>query len=998
MSTHLEHLEALDTRLADCLSRQPDLTRILRLRFKDQFPRLNLLPEQVMIGERTLPDVIAARLQAPHLALPMPPAAPFPQDLWPTLQRFIERFCEQLPRLLPDYHTRFWMSEAATLQTLRLAQLRSEIALREQDRTLPASAIALLQRVLAHPDASARDALPASRRPGVYELHVRSAEQAVVLPCAFVLTQRDARGHPDPFGAFSVPPRTRPHTVEPSANAGIAVLYTLGFGLESFACLADLHQELTERLDDERQGRALLCGLAGADLELALNPDALLLVETFLPLVERGVQALIARQRDNLDEAMRAPVGAQDFAALHQRLAAAAQLLPLIDSKACLRTRYAALLEKHMPNWLKHSTNAHKIQLVQSMHHLALAVAKAAAPGVPSVVEYGQRDTLLAYARRQLLRDLRAVTGEDIDPDHIFISTTTAHQTGPLTVPTNPGSSIPGRAIDSTGPTLTLAGQRRTLTELALENVSYLDPTYWLTARVTRLSGELPATLTPSVLKGLVRRLNIGAHYPQYLRERLLHGPESEWRREAHRNLTQARLHAEALKAHHAKHLLPDRNHRGYQWINTVLQHPDSQTRPTVEGHVLQVSQLLLGGATVAGAWVVAPAAPHSVAALLLYTPDAPDRRAWREYPSRQALAGAWRADKALRTYLAQRVALGERERVKRLLEQANLAKLIDTQVIEGDFISQAYTAEVRQAIANSDALSTSTAESNRHLVWDSAVNLLELINVVLPAKVMLPLALARALWSCWNGIESFIEQHRDESLKHFMVMIAQLTDAGAAAVGTTFMARTLRRINLKPPMPINPQYAVSEALTSLRYRIDGQYQEGVYERRSADGGPSEYFMTDLHGRSYQVLFEGDKWTVRDARNPEAYFPSLIRRNSAGELELVSDVRWQGQTPDIQALMHRAALPHHALPEGTANAHGLLQVGNARYLRLGPYVFSVRQSLRAGRYLLLIPAERLQPLKATVLLQRNAQDSGWEVKVRQAGMVSEWLAFEVAAT
>ena len=75
-----------------------------------------------------------------------------------------------------------------------------------------------------------------------------------------------------------------------------------------------------------------------------------------------------------------------------------------------------------------------------------------------------------------------------------------------------------------------------------------------------------------------------------------------------------------------------DHAQRGYQWVKAVLDAPNPGDRAKVEGHDIVASQVMMGGLPVEGIIAIGARQPQSVPTVMLYTPDAPDGRHFREY------------------------------------------------------------------------------------------------------------------------------------------------------------------------------------------------------------------------------------------------------------------------------------------------------------------------------------------------------------------------------
>lgn len=987
----IEQLEALDASIQAMLARQPGVFDLLRSRLLDQFPHLpaGLDIRQVSAEGNSLEHIIESRWLSGNL--PRFAQASVALDYRTheqrssrllvdarQLARFVDIFCGQFKQLYYDTFTRFWLTHREQgspvrlwLRQRRIEQLRLEALLRNLDDTLGGPAKALLQQLFDYPDQPSRAALAADTQAVVSQLQLQNlgTGRALSLPGVFV--------------------------AQAQGGDGPVLIRTQAFGLEEFESLAALHVEFAERLDDERQGLALLQLFSRAETNWLGEPDNLLFKPLLADVFATGVEDIIRWQKAHADQALgempHAP-GYGSLQTLDNQLRRAADVAPYLARHALLRTRYAKLLEKHMPAWLRTASHEAVTLIMLSLQELATALEMAADRKLPGIAQFGERATLLAYAREQLRERIASDHSLRVDPDRITVTVVRAVPTGPVTVPTNPNSSIAARLKEQAGATLTLLPRTLTLTEQALENIGALNVDYWLTAQVSFLDAPRQARLTPAYIKQIVRELDIGGGYYRHLAQRLLHSPEAVWRQEHYRRITLARMHAEAIKARFAGHFLADREERGYHWAQSVLQQPDRGTgRPLVHGHAIEVQQLVLDGATVRGVLIIAPPTPDSVQALLVYTPHAPDRRAWREFASRSAMFATFQNDAALREYLAQRVSAHAAPALRRQLGKQPFGALVRLAIIRGDFVLQSYQADVRHALAETRVHATSTAQVNRETAWDIGLTALEVVSMALPAKVLLPLTLGHALWAFWDGIEAVQHEQRPAALEHFMHSLSRLTQAGYAVSGSPVFAKALRKLPVKAPSPLPPSLRSKGELSNLRYRVDSIYREGVYEQVSEDGGPAQYYMEDKAGRRYQVLFDGERWHVVDARNPQTYFNSLVRRNAQGELETIVDVRWQGGTPDLPKLLGEFQVTGISHTQLQADERGITNHAGNTYLVLGNRLLLMRKSLLAGRYRLISPPHRQPPVSASVLLRYETQPPGWEVKVKQRGVASVWL-------
>ncbi|MGE1115927.1 hypothetical protein ACQJ0K_30005, partial [Priestia megaterium] len=78
--------------------------------------------------------------------------------------------------------------------------------------------------------------------------------------------------------------------------------------------------------------------------------------------------------------------------------------------------------------------------------------------------------------------------------------------------------------------------------------LAWFNYDYWLTARVSHTEARtLPPELTPAYVKTLVRSLNAGGRYADFLYTQLVDSRTGRWRLLAHTRINRARMRAEAV-------------------------------------------------------------------------------------------------------------------------------------------------------------------------------------------------------------------------------------------------------------------------------------------------------------------------------------------------------------------------------------------------------------------------------------------------------------------
>ncbi|WP_296234737.1 dermonecrotic toxin domain-containing protein [Pseudomonas sp. UBA4617] len=866
-------------------------------------------------------------------------------------------------------------SRRVRLADIRRAMMHAEIALRLADQTLSTDLATVITTFLDLPCAWQRSAQPRAQRAQAYRPTLSRSSPAwrASLPGMFVIVTGQEEGN----------------DLEPGQATGPVILCGLSQGIETYSSLGDLHHELCERLDDPLQRSPLLQLLVDEGrIETAGQADRLS-YKWYAddPLLDQ-VDSLLDAQRLRLNLVWsrlppNATVAVDD-------LRKAMTLAEESGSKALLDTRYAMLLEKNLPDWLRSASPQALTHIMQSMQELVAAGQSVAAPGILTLRQFKQANTLQAWARERVRSRLRNDLGLTIAPSNIIVNVVHTRQTGPWINPLNPSIYVTWRGFQRVNGELVEAVRMSyPLDELAVRNLAWFDYDFWLTARVTARDGtSLPAALSPAYIKALVRSLNVGDGYASYLRTQLIDSSAGRWRLHAHAKVNRARMRAEAAKARYAGHLSQAWSERDYRWIEQVLAQPHNALRPPVDGHTVVVRQLLVHQHTVQGVLLLASNSP-SVSSFVLYTPDAPDRRAWRSFSGPRALLKLLRDKPPLRTYIAQRLMLLPPSWVEDLLRNGGLGKQLQTPAINDDLFYSCYMAEVRSLLAAADSDSRSTAEVDAEQALSLSWTLLDLISIVLPVKLMIPLSLGRMALEIWNGVEAYRREDLNGVLTHAYNALSHINDAGTSLASTGLMRRLMRGMPKQPPLPLPLRFSINPETSSLRYRIDGVHGEQVYEKASAFEGLSEYFIQDRHGRYYKVSFDGSRWRAIDPDVPDAYLTQPIKRLANGDWVIDSPLLWYDGLPNLERLFDDCRLKVHLHGTLAGEPEGLFQAHDQLYLQTRSGQLPLRRHLLPDRYHLQIPeAAQAKVVPWATLRWLHGQ---WRIRVRQAGRSSEWL-------
>lgn len=990
--TPLQRLSALDAQIQALLDPLPRLEEALDQCLVGLLPVAKAHARDLMIDGRSLLDLTGERLASLHVfALPPNCQVSLHDDVLnnvplAALSTRVEGFCRHLRQ---QHHGRvadYWAERDAqgTTRRDRLLQLRrrqwlEEIELRLADHTLDSDHAYQLRICLELALPWQRRHLPPERRPQVYRplLDSTSPNWRAALPGALVIVATGPEGQ----------------LLERYAAVGPAILCTFSHGIEAFASLNALHIELCERLDDPVQSEPLLRLCKDGDESQRMRQAERLRYDWLTDdMLDVQVTHLIDAQSTRLAETW--------LAAWHQgtqrhlqtfdaQLEKAMDLTAVLNSKHALATRYALLLEQHLPSWLKGSSQQRVTHIMQTLQDLATAIEQAAAPGILTLEQFRQRNTLLEWSRARLRERINQVFGLDLDPRAIKVSVTLARQIGPVLNPLMPSGYIPAASRPQVGDTLELVNVTYALDELALLNIAWFDVDYWLTARVHAEDGNAIPALTRSAVRQLVRELNAGASYVSYLQTHLIDSPAGQWRQEAHGRVNRARMRAEAVKARYAGHFLPDPLEQGYRWADVILRFPDSNWRATIEEHRISVRQLVIQGHTVQGVLLL-NAEVRSINSFVVYTPDAPDRRAWREYRTTRELLRALRGSTALRQYVTRRMPLADAVAVDTLLRRGRLGPHVTRPSIDGNLFQACYLAEVCALMSLVDSASRTNLELLGKAALDALWLLLDLISLVLPSRALSALSFGRASIAIWGGLEAMQEGDRREALNQAFDALSHTIDGINNFAGSTFMRQAMRGLPKPPSAPIPSQYATMPDGTQLRYRLDGIYGEGVYEKTAAAQGLPQYFIKDSHGHHYQVTFDGQRWRAVDPRQPNAYLKVPVIRRQDGEWVVDSPVLWYDGLPELVSLFADCVLSEPLVGTPTSTAIGLHTTQERLYLQTVGGQLALRAHLLDDHYHLQLPQTSSGVMQAWAVVRW--QDAQWQVRVRQIGRSSDWLA------
>lgn len=821
--------------------------------------------------------------------------------------RFLDTLAEGFLGAFKQFHERYWQAPLSAtdsrsrkqwLVQKRVEMLKVEVQLLKADGVLALSDELLFDLVTRHPDAVSRQRLD-GYRPCVYGVVIKDGPGGdIPLYGAFVITTRDQDDDKVlPVDAVK-PPQVRP--VESQANVGAVLLYLPGSGVEGFDSLASLDRELHRRLHNSAESSDLLALIAYKDqahgLAMAEQParqDRIRYQERLESVFLYSLDALFEKaQHDVADMLARYqdPDSGAEIGDLPQSLEQLVSVRDTFGASSTLMARLQKRTQVQIKDFLKGALPAD----VQAWEAATRAycdalVSLSEVDGLPDLAQFSDPAKLLEYSNTQVRIVLEAEHGLTVNPDHVMVHTKDY-------APRQPGSFIPGAKPQPAPPgTQVFTLHKRSLTALALENVSGLEAKFAEYSQLTGQDGEPYSALTTAQVKALVRKVNIGDSYERFLKDRLVTSSTALADQLHYVQLMHLQLRADALEAKMAGDFLPDRADRGYQWVMSVLDCPeDTDQRRQVEGHRILVQGLKLRGERVRGVLVFSSASA-SVSNKVVYTAQAPGGRRFHEYPDTSALYRDFINHSAWRDYLVERVALSARPLLRTTLRGRVSAALIMLERIAGNVLEAAYQLEASAVINQAGMQTTSTQETN----WETASTLLTLgldvVSVVLPIKIMLPIGLARCALSVISAVEAAQAGDRAGAAHYVVRSIGELLGAVLdGAIGTASIRR---------PTPAGLGLSAKKALAKKPGGVtplDGWEGQGVFTRNDPVSGAAQHFLEDK-GHWYSIFRDNDNtvWRVRDARKPHAYHHEAIRRNSQGAWEVRSPARGlRGGAPD----------------------------------------------------------------------------------------------------
>ncbi|MEE3635724.1 hypothetical protein UIA24_15885 [Pseudomonas sp. AL 58] len=613
------------------------------------------------------------------------------------------------------------------------------------------------------------------------------------------------------------------------------------------------------------------------------------------------------------------------LSALAQKPAAEADFLtlsPQVDYPTALQRLVAldveltqARFDAHTPAWYRDAPLAER----QQLHALETQVAAASQRFTEqSLLQVPDFESFVKAQATEKINQLLGTPAGTVDPDTIII---------------------------------TSPRERATFTHLLRngydDSISLTQATLDTSATFEGPEGVDLSPLRPENVSGAIRGQWVADRYIQVLRDTLLN-PEHEGyatRRQASVTLTQLQMSVAALRSK----LMGQITGEQYAWLSQTLssfQREDAPTRlahpvhllnfnleavfNTAEypwlaylGHLSWMNEHLGTVETVEGNYVML--APENTGQpALLYTPDAPDGLAFREFQSFEAsLAHAGMGD-YYKDRMRHKLGRWMSYRLHAVRRGAAAGPVLSSAPIMS--LQKAFHDQrIERKMTDVADLELGRADMISRITWTGVELVATAVTLPFPpasfavgaffalkesASAIKALAdgdrakaVQHALSSAFNTLGALGDmKHGFKGLGKLWKMLPHASDVSTTRIA---LAGNDALHGVAPPLSnrvIDRSFALKQRPKDLTLRTDGDFN-GVYEGEvGADGFP-HYYITDTRGRYYQVQYKGgvalEPWRIVETRR-RGYGPA-VRRNILGHWEVSFDVGLRGGAPQTPA-------------------------------------------------------------------------------------------------
>ncbi|WP_420234196.1 dermonecrotic toxin domain-containing protein [Pseudomonas sp. ABY48] len=506
---------------------------------------------------------------------------------------------------------------------------------------------------------------------------------------------------------FSLPVRgaivlTRPDDASQSTGY---VLYRPGHPLEVFASQAQLTSSLKN--DDETRGEL----------------DTVPLAKNFLVHL---VDDLRSTQKTAISHAfLNGPAEEEGIAAWVRRMDAATDIGKKLDLAGVVDEHELRLNLNRLDEWLHsspHVTGGDRLAWWKATQALHQSMVDAPAPPDPVMLATPE---VLEERSRTLLARYIAEKYPPVDPDSISVSFTRE-----LIDPRAPTGISPYGSGLSQGRLIGYVDDCRSMTQWGMSNLTHDERN----AAHPTVAGPLSFEQIAEVIE----RADLGRRLPAELqistRER-----RSQWLA-----LKANQMRAQVWAAHISGDLRHDKDNTGLNLVLAALDSPTPDRRAKVNGHEVVVRQLQWGDSVLKSILAFGVKSVASRPSLTLYTPDAPDGKAFRDVDASSSrtleatLAQALTATPQMTRWLIAQLPLMEQaaqltsleptaqdltldEKIKKVTQstftwvrtraQADFTAKISSPVVKGNLFEALHETQITHAIKTAQTLTVSNAQ-----------------------------------------------------------------------------------------------------------------------------------------------------------------------------------------------------------------------------------------------------------------------------------------------
>lgn len=416
------------------------------------------------------------------------------------------------------------------------------------------------------------------------------------------------------------------------------LLFSSHHGWAAFSSRRDVLAHAERSLRQALAWRSELPGIAQATIESRLDGALLSGRPLITPIYAALVERMIQRHREKVEASLSEtdPNAFYDASTLHDLV----DLHGMEMNRSSLRHALARRLRSSGRTLTSYPT-ALRDDMIQAATDYEVATLRAMDAMIAGSIAPPR--SMVSFVREELTEHLRHL-GIDESPESISIRSRLFPQ-GFL--------KVAGTLIQGRDETLV------SLIDFARWNVgaNELD-----TLTVVGSDGTPHAKLSTNHVTAMVRSIDAGRRYIEHLDDCKGDSEQGLNYRRMARDRWLARVRFDAASARLTQYdgvptgLLPDARERAYRWIEATLVHPEPSSRQRVDGDDLVVQQLTYLGAAVSDVFVIAARQSESSSHVVVYTPDAPDRIAFREFRTRADMVRNFLLDRSFETYLLARL------------------------------------------------------------------------------------------------------------------------------------------------------------------------------------------------------------------------------------------------------------------------------------------------------------------------------------------------------